>query len=241
MFKKGKDNPAKRPEIREKLSRIAIERIKRDGHPKRTLGKHWKIKDTSRMNKDKRGKHTWNYGLTKEIDERVNNISKKNMGRKPTKISIEKGISTRKKNGSLRRHSKFMKSRWAQKEYKENQIKKWIKGCKLKPNKKEIFLDKIIQNNFPSQFILNVAGEMIINGKIPDWIDCKQKRIILFNGIYWHLLRLQEKNPSLTKELVENIEKEPYMKFGFNVLHIWEDELKNPNKLRQKLKDFVKI
>ena len=135
-FQRGNNNVAKRPEVREKLSKKAKERIEKYGHLKRTLGKHWKVKDSSKMNKDKIGKHTWNYRLTKETDERVNNISKKLIGRKMTTKAIDKAIATKKKTGAFKKHSKFMKLRWANKEYKDNQIKKRNKGNRIKQNKK---------------------------------------------------------------------------------------------------------
>jgi len=65
-----------------------------------------------------------------------------------------------------------------------------------------------------------------------------QKKVIEFNGIYWHLWRYQKNEPYLTKEMVESCERIPYKKVGFDVMFIWEDELKDEMGLINKIKGF---
>ncbi len=246
----GDNNSAKRPEVREKLRRFAKKRIEKYGSPmlgrKHTEAAKKKIGEKTKLRVGDKspnyGKHTWNYGLTKENDKRIKRISEKISETrkrlfKEGKLKVHKDI---KKN--LRKMHKTMRLRWQDKEFRNAQIKKWIRGNRQKPNKKEQFLDNLIQSNFPKQFRLNVKGYKVINGKIPDWIDYNgQKKVILHNGLYWHLYKLQKKNPGLTKEQVEEKEKEFYEKEEFKVLHIWEDELDNVDRLKRKIKKFINL
>ncbi len=65
---KGDNNPAKRPEVRKKIG------LKSKGR-KSTLGKHWKVKDTSKMSKSQKGsKKPWLVEIRKtKIGEKSSN------------------------------------------------------------------------------------------------------------------------------------------------------------------------
>lgn len=119
-----------------------------------------------------------------------------------------------------------------------------IRTVNIKPNRQETQLDKLIQTAFPNQFKLNVDGSTIINGKIPDWISCNdKKKVILFNGLYWHLEKFKRQNIInkifYTKGLEERKLNRPYTEYGFEVLHIWEDELKNNREILNKINNFI--
>ena len=123
----------------------------------------------------------------------------------------------------------------------EKRIRKIIKFCNIKPNKPELLLDSILQKHFPNEYKLNVLGDTIINRKVPDWINCNgQKKVILHNGIYWHLGKFQKDNPTWTKAKEEEKLNKPYNELGFKVCHIWEDEFKNEQKIIEKIKVFNK-
>jgi len=112
-----------------------------------------------------------------------------------------------------------------------------LKAQRRKPNKPEKYIYSLLDSN---EWKLNVHGNTILNGKIPDFINCNgQKKVILFNGNYWHLIR--HKDPLLTKEIIEERERKPYQELGFKVLFIWEDELNDENKLLEKIEDFQKM
>jgi|SRR3990172_1159117 len=130
-----------------------------------------------------------------------------------------------------------LKQRWQDPDFG----KRFMSFQHVKPNKPEQFIDSILQSNFHNEWKLNVKGETILNGKVPDWINCNgQKKVILFNGIYWHLWRFQKNNPDLTKQRVEERERNPYEELGFSVLHIWEDELINTEQIIQKINEFAR-
>jgi len=142
------------------------------------------------------------------------------LGKKHSKETIEKIIQTEKRQ-------------WRNAEYKA----RMLKAQRRKPNKPEKYIYSLLDSN---EWKLNVHGNTILNGKIPDFINCNgQKKVILFNGNYWHLIR--HKDPLLTKEIIEERERKPYQELGFKVLFIWEDELNDENKLLEKIEDFQKM
>jgi len=111
-------------------------------------------------------------------------------------------------------------------------VKKWAASNynKLKPNKQELKLFQLIQR-ISNNFRLNTLGETIIEGKIPDIIDTKNKKVIELYGDYWH------RNDTIEDELKrENLFKKNY----YSCLIIWERELKNELKLLEKLSNFIK-
>jgi len=113
-------------------------------------------------------------------------------------------------------------------------IRNAIKASFRRPNKMEKQTDKIIKS-VTKDYKYVGDGKAIINNKIPDWINVNgQKKVILFNGNYYHLKR---KNIS-SKEEAETKERKPYNDFGFKVLFIWEDELKNTNLIKEKIRCF---
>jgi G:T-mismatch repair DNA endonuclease (very short patch repair protein) len=164
---------------------------------------------------------------------------------------IAKGVGKKLKEGEYmkkrwddpeyaKNHSDRMTKQWKDPEYRERTLRNQRKGNNTKPNKKESFLDNFIQSKAPNQYLLNVNGKTIINGRVPDWININgEKKVILHQGIYWHLGKLLKKFPNLTKRKVESIEKKPYNDMGFEVLFIWEDELKNEEKLLAKIQKFI--
>lgn len=116
-------------------------------------------------------------------------------------------------------------------------IENAIKASFRRPNNMELFLNTIIQT-VTKNYKYTGDGKTIINNKIPDWLNCNgQKKVILFNGNYYHLKR---KNIS-SKTVAEEIERKPYNDFGFKVLFIWEDELKDIEQVKEKIRCFDEI
>ena len=119
------------------------------------------------------------------------------------------------------------KKLWSNSEYKNKMLKKFINSSQAKPNKKEFHLFNLINKIQPKKYKLNVKGNVILNGRIPDIVNVNgQKKCIELFGDYWH------RNDSVRKK------KTHYRKLGWDCLVIWERELKNEKKVIKKLQEF---
>jgi G:T-mismatch repair DNA endonuclease (very short patch repair protein) len=156
-------------------------------------------------------------------EEHCKNLSKSHIGKSKSGKTIKKMIEAAKKN-------------WQKKEYKEKQIKAVFKGCNIKPNKLEMFLDKLLQELFSNQYKYVGDGKKIIAGKCPDFINVNgQKKIIELFGDYWH----SKKVTGRTKIKEEKFRINHFAKHGgYQTLIVWEHELNNINKLKIKLRKF---
>lgn len=76
-----------------------------------------------------------------------------------------------------------------------------------------------------------------IGGKNPDFLNKNNNKIIEMFGDYWH----SEKITGLTKIKHENERKDHFIKFGYSILIIWEHELKNINKVTNKILNFLEV
>ena len=52
-------------------------------------------------------------------------------------------------------------------------------------------------------------------------------------GDYWH------NNPKMKYTLREDVRREIFKKYGFDLLVIWEHELEEPEKVVEKIRNFV--
>lgn len=141
--------------------------------------------------------------------------------------------------------SKSMLREWNDDNQREKRTKAYAKWRCEHPNKGELFLNSLIQKHFPNEWLFNTTGEVIFKYRyIPDWININgQKKVILLHGIFWHLYkeRYLRKNPNLTREDIEREEQKKYGKYGFSPCIIWEDELKNPTQVVNKLNNFMEV
>ncbi|MFH1359026.1 MAG: hypothetical protein ABIH37_04005 [archaeon] len=114
------------------------------------------------------------------------------------------------------------KRRWRE---DTNFIKKYKKAINLKPNKKETFLIELFEgHDFPFKYVGDF--KVIIGGKCPDFIDYKNNKLIEFFGEYWH-------------EIKEEQERINHFKgYGYDCLVIWQNELKDMEKLLCKIRKF---
>lgn len=198
------------------------------------LGKHWKLSEETRkkMSKSRKGMFSQkgiNHNFSKEAVERLrlSMLGDKNPSRNP---EVAKRLSL------------IRKELWKNPEYKERQIKAILKGNNITPNKGEKEIYEILQSITPNEYIYSGDGKVIFPCGCPDfWNVNGQKKAINFNGIYWHLWKLQKENPNLTKELIEqqDIKSIPYCLY-FSLV-IWEDELEDKEKLIEKLNTFINM
>jgi len=201
-----------------------------------------------------------NYRLgTKMSDETKEKLRKINLGRKiseETIIKLKRKIPWNKgKKGysihtieSIKKMREKIKGRKKSEEHKknlskaktnqwkdENFAKKMIMCWGFKPNKKELILDRILQDNFPEQWRYVGDGQIIIGGLCPDFINVDGKKLIVeLFGDYWH----NRKN--IRYNSTEEGRKKAFREFGFDTLILWENELKNIDRIIEKIYIFMR-
>lgn len=126
---------------------------------------------------------------------------------------IKRGKNTLK---AKKKTSRSMKKLWQDVEFKNKQMRKFFAGKKAKPNKPETSLLDILNELFPNEWKYVGDGQVIINGKCPDFINVNgQKKIIELFGDYWH----RGQDPKDRADI--------FAPFGYKTLVIWQSELKN--------------
>lgn len=98
------------------------------------------------------------------------------------------------------------------------------------PNNAENKLNEFLQETLPNEYKYVGTGEFILGGRCPDFLNINgKKKLIELFGIRWH-----------KKE--EEIERKEYFKrYGFDTLIIWEPELKDKEKLKEKIMEFANV
>ena len=100
-----------------------------------------------------------------------------------------------------------------------------LKSICSHPNKFEARALMHLERLYPKRFSFTGDGSVWINGKSPDALDAKSRTVALFNGIYWHLKRQGLEVSERNKRMVEKKEAKPFLKVGYRVIFIWEDEI----------------
>ena len=132
---------------------------------------------------------------------------------------------------------KINKERYSDPEF----LKRYKEAMNRKPNKPEIMLDTLIkENNLPFNYVGD--GQVWIGGFNPDFLSKNPKHIIEVYGDYWHA------NPNIYSDLTKGQLKqrdkdkrrlEAYSSLGYKTLIIWENELKNPQEVLDRIKRFI--
>jgi very-short-patch-repair endonuclease len=212
LFKKGNNNPAKRVEVRKKMSLIR---------------------------KGKTYKELWG---EEKAEEWKKNIGKSNKNIKRSlkfKSNLEK-IRIGKNNPFWhkhhtekwrREHSNRIKKLWKTKEYRNLVVTNTMKGQIIKPNFPERQMIQIIkENNFPFNYVGD--GKVVFDGFNPDFLSKNPKHIIEVFGDYWHHRK---------KVMARDKRKfKAYASLGYKTLIIWQHELEEPQKIVEKIKRFIK-
>lgn len=135
------------------------------------------------------------------------------------------------KYGKGRCRSCASKYKWQDKIFREKTLKASFEGRKISPNKPEKLLNKLLKKVLSKEYKFVGDGKVILGGFCPDFINVNgQKKIIELYGDYWHNL------PDWTERDKRRLIA--YNKFGYKTLIIWEHELKNLNKVKNKIRKF---
>jgi hypothetical protein len=122
-----------------------------------------------------------------------------------------------------------LKRAWANKSVEERD--KWVyaihANLAIRPNKPETAILNILNSLYPGEWKYVGDGEVVIAGKIPDFINVNgQKKIIELFGDYWH----EGQDP---KDRIK-----VFKPFGYKTLVIWERELNEIEKVEKRIKAF---
>lgn len=135
------------------------------------------------------------------------------------------------------RMSKSQKLRYIRDpQLKDRTVAKLYEALKLKPNQVELHLQKILDTYFPKQWKYVGDGGVILNGLIPDFINCNgKKELIELFGDYWH------RKEGLRWNYTELGRIMAYNALGFRCLVIWEQELQKLSdiEIADKVREFA--
>lgn len=111
-------------------------------------------------------------------------------------------------------------------EYKKRMVEALMESRRLKPNKSELYLFEIIKSiNLGFEYTGDFS--FFIDGKNPDFVNKKSKKLIEFFGNYWH--DIKEEVPRLN-HFYDN---------GWECIVIWESEMKDIGGVKQRIEEFV--
>ena len=105
----------------------------------------------------------------------------------------------------------------------------------IHPNKPETIVGNLLNEIDPNHWEFVGDGKIVMGGRIPDYYNVNgQKKIIEVFGDYWHGERAR------CYEETEEGRIAHFKQFGHDVLVIWESELKEPDKVTLRIKEFIK-
>ena len=120
---------------------------------------------------------------------------------------------------------------WNNEKHRNKMIKLLRKGLRVKPNKPEKVLKALLNILLPKEYKFVGDGEIILGGFNPDFINCNgQKKIIELYGDYWH-----NRKDAIKRDKLRLI---AYKNYGYKTLIIWEHELKDLEKVNNKVLEF---
>jgi len=118
--------------------------------------------------------------------------------------------------------------RWQDPTYQEKQRK----AQNRKPNKAELELEMLLNQHFPNQFKYVGDFQFWVGNFNPDFVNVNgQKLIIELFGDYWHTID--------GSQIRDQQRLTTYKQYGFRTLVIWEHELKELEKVVEKLVTFI--
>lgn len=89
-----------------------------------------------------------------------------------------------------------------------------------RPNNLEARLMKLLDQLYPSQWKYTGDGSLVLGGKKPDFANVNgQKKLIELDGTWWHRSRSSE------------LKRPIYASFGFDLLVITSDDMKDESKV----------
>ena len=158
----------------------------------------------------------------------------------------EQTLEKREKNrqAQLKRYSEWTDEDWAtfsqacsnsaKQTWKNGRDKSYLinniyDNISVKPNKQEEKLKSVLESAFPNEWTYVGDFSFRIGRKCPDFINFKKNLLIELYGSYWH----KDENPDDRINFFKS--------FGYSTLIIWEDELKFPNYIIEKVSKWMQL
>ncbi|MEK6948044.1 MAG: DUF559 domain-containing protein [Nanoarchaeota archaeon] len=212
------------------------------GKKRPEFSQEWK----DNLSKALKGKRPSENAISKLIERNKTNnpmwnkdIVKKATAKRNYKDIARKTTETKVRAGTFLEYSKRMKENNPMKdpiinakvnknpEYMKRRISALIKT----PNKKELMVIELLKNN-NLEYDFVGDGKIMIGTKNPDFINIKNKKIIEVFGDYWHTKKVR------CYEETEEGRIKYFNNYGYKTLVIWESELKDKNKVLEKIIKF---
>lgn len=239
-YRHGHNSRVNHPMAGRKLPKEAIERLRaaRIGKKPWIAGRKHSDAAKKKMSDSHRGQRPWMIGRT-HTKETCAKMSASHKG-VPLSESHKKNIglaSIGTPGAPLGGVSPF-KGRKHTKEVKRassERVKKWwkdpenAKRCLVinSPNKQELELMSILEDLYPGEWKFVGNGQVIIDGKCPDFININgKKKIIEFYGYRWH----KDDDPQDRIDI--------FTPYGYETLIIWTKHLQSKKVLIPMLKEF---
>ena len=147
-------------------------------------------------------------------------------------IGIKRGPHTKEHKRKL---SEVFTEKWKDSDFAKKMVKSW----NPKPNKPEKLIYNLLQNILPNEYILNIKGHVVIDGKVPDFININgQKKLIEFNGCYFHHCPICSPNSKINGLKEAEKRTKLFKKYGYETLVVWEHELEDMEAVTNKILEF---
>lgn len=222
-FIHGHNSRAAHPMQGRKMSSESLEKLRalHLGQPSPMAGKHHSEESRRKMSESHKGIPLSEEHVNNRTKSRTRNgyrhsaetLRKIGMGNKGKIVSEE----------ARRKNSESCKRVWQNPEH--------AKKCLVfnSPNKQEIKLMNILNSMYPGEWKFVGDGQVIIDGKCPDFINVNgQKKIIELYGERWHEEHEVQERINIFKP------------FGYETLIIWVKELQNAKKIKPLLESFCR-
>jgi very-short-patch-repair endonuclease len=180
-------------------------------------------------------------GKKKKLSEaHKKKIGEKSKGRKwslETRDKMKKArVGWHHKIETKQKQSELLKKLWRDPEY----IKKQLNSHNIFPNKPETVIIDVLSEQLPNMWKFSGDFSVWVDGKNPDFVNENEKLIIEMFGDFWHGEKHRRHNYS---DFSTNYEHElqriqHFEKNGYRCLVIWEHELENIEKVKEKIKLF---
>ena len=145
---------------------------------------------------------------------------------------VKKGPHTKEQKKKI---SETLIKNWKDPDFAQKMVKSW----NPKPNKPEKLVYNLLQNILPNEYALNVKGHIIIDGKIPDFININgQKKLIELNGCFFHYCPICFPDSGVDGLKKANKRIKLFKKYGYETLIIWEHELEDIKAVTNKILEF---